>query len=167
MQLAEVLAEQIDYTRAWTLKLMEDLKGDDWSHQPGPGMGHPLWLCGHLACSQNFLVHVRCLGTGGVVPKEFSDHFAIGGPVKSAKEHAYPSVDAVKAMMADVHSKTMAAIPRMSDALLVEPCMAANGNPHPYYKDKKGALAHCNRHEGFHAGQIATIRRLLGKSFLR
>ncbi len=167
MKLGEILAEQIDYTRAWTLKLIGDLRGDDWFFQPGPGLGHPLWLCGHLVCSQNFLVHVRCLVTAGVVDKSFSDHFSIGGPVKSTKEHSYPSVEAVLAMMADVHKKTMAAVPQMSEALLAEPCMSGDGSPHPYYKDKKGALAHCNRHEGFHAGQIATIRRLVGKSFLR
>lgn len=167
MKLGEILAEQIDYSRGWTMKLIADLRGDDWSFQPAPGLGHPLWQCGHLACSQNLLIHVRCLGGTGVVQKAFSDHFPTGGGVKSVKEHAYPSVDAVLTTMADVHERTLAAVVKMSDALLAEPCMGGDGKPHPHYKDKAGAIAHCCRHEGFHAGQIATIRRLLGRSFLR
>ena len=56
----------------------------------------------------------------------------------------------------------------MSDSLLDEPAFGADGkSPHPHYKDKRGAVAHCNRHEAFHAGQLAMIRRLLGKTFLR
>jgi hypothetical protein len=55
----------------------------------------------------------------------------------------------------------------MSDSLLAEAAFGGDGKPHPHYKDKCGVVAHCNRHEAFHAGQIAMIRRLLGKSFLR
>ena len=162
-----LLALQLDGTRDWTLKLIADLKGDDWAFQPAPGLGHPLWLCGHLACSQNLLVHVRCLGGKGLLDASFTDHFPIGGAVKSAKEHAYPSVETVLSTMKTVHAETLKAIRSMSDALLAEPAFAGDSKPHPHYKDKAGAVAHCNRHEAFHAGQIAMIRRLLGKSFLR
>jgi len=87
--------------------------------------------------------------------------------VKSAKEHDYPSVQTVLGTMTEVHAKTLAAVGGMSDALLAEPAYGGDGKPHPHYKDKAGAVAHCNRHEAFHAGQIALIRRLLGKAFLR
>lgn len=166
MKAAELLAEQLDGTRAWTLKLVADLKGENWTYQPGPGLGHPLWLCGHVACSQHLLIHVRCLG-GGVLDGAFTRHFPIGGPVKSTREYAYPPVKTVLATMEEVHRKTLAAVRKMSDSLLSEPALGGDGKPHPHYRDKRGVVAHCNRHEAFHAGQIATIRRLLGKSFLR
>jgi hypothetical protein len=166
MNLAESLAEQLNGTREWTLKLLADLKGDDWTFQPAGGLAHSLWLCGHLACSQHLLIHVRCLG-GGVLDESFARHFPIGGPVKSAKEHAYPPVATVLATMEDVHRKTLAAVRGMTDALLAEPAFGGDGKPHPHYRDKAGAVAHCNRHEAFHAGQLAMIRRLLGKTFLR
>ena len=163
---AELLADQLDGTREWTLKLLADLKGDDWTSQPAAGLAHPVWLCGHVACSQHLLIHVRCLG-GGVLDESFTKHFPIGGPVRSAKEHGYPPVATVLATMEEVHRKTLAAVRGMSDALLAEPAFGGDGKPHPHYKDKAGAVAHCNRHEAFHAGQLAMIRRLLGKSFLR
>lgn len=167
MEGGTLLAEQLQGTRDWTLKLIADLKGDDWFFQPALGLAHPLWLCGHLAVSQHTLVFVRCLNQS-ILVESFSKHFAIGGPVPSAREHSYPSIENVLATMADVHEQTCAAVRHMSDALLAEPAFAADGkSPHPHYADKRGAIAHCNRHEAFHAGQIAMIRRLLGKSFLR
>jgi hypothetical protein len=36
---AEFLAEQLAGTREWTLKLIADLKGDDWTFQPRRGWG--------------------------------------------------------------------------------------------------------------------------------
>jgi len=167
MTTSEFLAEQLDGTRGWTLKLIADLKGGDWMFQPSPGMSHALWLCGHLACSEHLLIHVRCLNRG-TLGEDFTRHFPIGAAVKSAKEYDFPSVEAVLATMREVHEKTLAAIRGMSDALLNEPAYAADGKSlHPHYKDKRGVVAHCNRHEAFHAGQIASLRRMLGKAFLR
>ncbi len=168
MKVAELLANQLDGTREWTLKLIGDLSGDDWTYQPKPGLAHPRWLCGHLACSENLLVHIRCLGGKGLLESSFTDHFPIGGPVKSAREHDYPSVETVLDTIKRIHAETLTAIRGMSDMLLAEPAFAGDGKSlHPHYLDKAGAIAHCNRHEAFHAGQIAMIRRLLGKSFLR
>ena len=167
MNNAELLARQIDDTRDWTLKLLNDFEGDDWSFQPLPGVGHALWLCGHLACAQDLLVHRRCLNKPGLVDDSFSRHFSIGGPVKSAQEHDYPSPEVIRGEMNRVHKATLADVLGMSDAVLAEPAFGGDGKPHPHYSDKAGAVAHCCRHEAFHAGQIALIRRLQGKSFLR
>ncbi|MEK6674532.1 MAG: DinB family protein [Planctomycetota bacterium] len=162
----ELLADQIENTRAWTKALIVDLKGDDWCFQPGPGLAHGLFLCGHLAVAQDFLIHTRCLGKP-LLENSYTDHFKIGGPVWSTKEHKYPAIQDILSTMDDVHRKTIVAIRAMSDSILTEPAFSGDGKPHPYYRDKCGAIGHCSRHEAFHAGQIATIRRLLGKAFLR
>lgn len=167
MRSGQRLADQLDETRKWTLMLVADLKGDDWCCQPAEGLAHPLWLCGHLAVSQNALIFQRCLGRDELDAK-FASHFAPGGPIPAFGEHPFPSPADVLKLMADMHSKTLRAVSEMSDALLAEPAYAKDGkSPHPHYKDKYGAVAHVARHEAFHAGQIATIRRLLGKPFLR
>ena len=166
---SELLASQFEGTRAWTLLLLDDLAGDDWTYQPGAGLAHALWICGHLATAQDTLIHTRCLGTS-VVDAAFRAHFPLGEPVRSAAEHDYPSIETVLATMADTHKLTCAAIRAMSEAFLSEPAFGADGktlHPHPHYRDKGGAVIHANRHEAFHAGQIATLRRLRGKTFLR
>ncbi len=166
MTQAELLARQLDDTRAWTLMLIADLDGDDWTFQPAEGLAHALWLCGHLTSSQNTLVHTRCLGRP-IMDESFKGHFPLGKPVASAAEHTYPGLEKVLETMADTHGKTCDAVRGMSEALLAEPAFGAEGKPHPHYRDKLGAVSHCVRHEAFHAGQLATIRRLLGKPFLR
>jgi hypothetical protein len=97
----------------------------------------------------------------------FADRFGIGGPIKSAVEFDYPSATTVRTVMDDIHARTMAAVREMSDVVLNEACHGHDGARHPHYDSKYGAVAHCARHEGFHAGQIALLRRLMGKSFLR
>ncbi|MGD2108396.1 MAG: DinB family protein [Phycisphaerae bacterium] len=163
----ELLVQQLVDTREWTLKLTADLDGDDWHFQPAPGVAHALWLGGHLATAQDTLIHQRCLARC-VLDTDFREHFPIGGPVKSVTQHDYPRADNILAVMADVHSKTCDAVRGMSTALLDEPAFGADGKtPHPHYSDKRGAVSHAIRHEAFHAGQLAWIRRLLGKPFLR
>lgn len=164
--MAEALAEQIDGTRAWTLKLIADLKGDDWFFQPAPGLAHALFLCGHLAASQHLLIHVRCLGRP-ILEEAFVRHFPVGAPVKATWQHEYPDREHVLRVMAETHEKTLDAVRQMSEALLEEPAFGKDGATHPHYRTKLGAVTHCGRHEAFHAGQIATIRRLRGKPFLR
>ncbi len=168
MRLAESLAEQVDYARKWTQGLIADLSGDDWTFQPQPGVQHPLWICGHLVFAQNALVFQRCLRQEGGLDDAFASHFGIGKPVLSAAEHDYPTPEDVVARMADFHRRTTEAIRSMSDDLLAEAAYAADGtSEHPQYRNKAGAVAHVARHEAFHAGQLAMLRRLLGKTFLR
>lgn len=166
MKIADVLASEIQEARDWTERLIADLNGPDWTFQPAAGLAHPLWLCGHLACAQHLLVHVRCLG-GGVLEDAFLGHFPIGGPVASAQDYDYPTPDEVVETMRRVHERTVYVVREMPEELLAEPAFGKDGEPHPHYKDKRGAVSHCARHEAFHAGQLAMIRRLAGKPFLR
>lgn len=166
MNIGQVLASQLDGTRDWTLRLLADVRGDDWAFQPASGLPHALWLCGHIAVSQDVLIHVRCLGKG-VVDPAFAAKFPMGGPVAAVSGGAYPSPEEALAVMRDTHEKTLAAVRGMSEALLAEPAFGKDGAIHPHYRDKLGAVSHCDRHEAFHAGQLATLRRMIGKPFLR
>ena len=166
MRQSDLLAQQLDVTRRWTLNLIADLKGGDWTFQPAPGLAHALWICGHLATAQHSLIHIRCLGQG-VIDDVFKEHFRIGAAVRSPNEHEYPAVETVLATMAEVQHKSLEAIRGMDDAFLGEPASGPGGKPHPLFDDRRGAISHASRHEAFHAGQLALIRRLLGKPFLR
>ncbi len=166
MSLGTILAQQLDGTREWTLKLLADFDGDDWDFQPAAGVAHARWLVGHLAAAQDLLIHVRCLGQS-VLDDRFAAHFPIGVPVKAVAEHDYPPVEEVLTTLREVHERTLAAVREMDDTLLAEAAFGKDGAIHPHYRDKLGAVTHCGRHEAFHAGQLATIRRLRGKAFLR
>lgn len=166
MTQGEILAEQLAETRRWGLMLLVDFQGSDWYFQPAPGLAHALWLCGHLAISQDTLIHQRCLGHG-ILEDSFRRHFLPGSPVKSGGEHDWPDPELVLATMARVHERTLVAVRDTTDDLLAEPAYGPGGSTHPHYRSKLGAISHAVRHEAFHLGQIATIRRLLGRNFLR
>lgn len=166
MTTSELLADQIDKTREWTLKLIADLGGDDWTYQPQPGFQHALWLCGHLACAHELLLFQRCLDRS-VLDPDFLAHFSIGGPVKSAAAHNWPSSAVVLQKMEEMQHVTLETVTGLDDSLLAEPAFGQDGAKHPHYDTKLGAISHIVRHEAFHAGQLATLRRLLGKRFLR
>lgn len=167
MSVGMILAEQLEGTRDWTRKLIKDLKEADWTYQPAPGLAHALWTCGHLAASQDVLVHVRVLGRPSILDPAFAAHFPMGQAVRSAAEHDYPPIESVLRVMEDVHRQTLEVVKGLRDEFLREPAYGKDGAAHPHYRDKLGAISHCDRHEAFHAGQIALIRRLLGKNFLR
>jgi hypothetical protein len=153
-------------TRRWLNLLLADFAGDNWTYQPAPGVQHALWICGHLASSQNTLLFQRCLGRDEL-DASFCRHFTPGSPVQSAAQYDWPDADTVLAIMADMHEKTLGAVRGLSDVLLAEPAFGKNGTKHPHYDTKLGAISHLDRHEAFHAGQVAMLRRLLGKGFLR
>jgi hypothetical protein len=166
MKAGAILAGQLRETRRWTLLLLEDFKGEDWTFQPAPGAQHALWLCGHLACAQDLLVFQRCLGEPATDP-EFAAHFPIGSDVPSREASGWPSVERVRTFMDSMQARVEAAVAEMDDAFLAQPATGKDGAAHPHYHDRLGLICHLNRHEAFHTGQIAIIRRLLGKRFLR
>lgn len=166
MTISQVLADQVRRTREWTLMLLTDIEGDDWFYQPQPGMQHALWICGHLTSAQDTLLFTRVLNKP-VLDDGFKEHFPIGGPVKSKAENDWPQVADVRKVMDETQAKAEAAITGLSDAVLAEHCPGKDGAVHPHYVTKLGAISHLARHEAFHAGQLATIRRMLGRSFLR
>lgn len=166
MNAAEVLADQIRRTREWTLLLLADWQGEDWTFQPVAGLQHALWICGHLAAAQDLLLFQRCLGRGRLDPA-FAAHFRIGGPVPSAAEYNWPAPHEVRRQMDAMQEATLAAVQGLNDAFLAEPAYGKDGSRHPHYDTRLGAISHLHRHEAFHAGQLAMLRRLLGKPFLR
>lgn len=162
MNIGEILADQLEGTRDWTRRLLADIAGDEWAFQPQPGLAHPLWICGHLAFAENGLIHVRCAGESQI-EDAFTAHFKMGSAPSALGEQKFPSPEEVMRVMEDVHTKALAVVQAMTPTELAESAGAA----HPHFDDKLGAVSHCMRHEAFHAGQLALIRRLMGKPALR
>ena len=166
MTIPELLCDQVRRTREWTDMLIADLSGDDWTFQPAPGMAHALWLCGHLASAQETLLFNRSLDKS-VLEAAFKLHFPIGSPIKSACEYDWPASETVLAKMKEMQAAAEEAILGIDVSILGDPAYGKDGSKHPHYDTKAGAITHMIRHEAFHAGQLASLRRLLGKGFLR
>lgn len=164
MALAETLAEQLDGARDWTLRLIADFAGEqEWGFQPAPDLGNAAWLCGHLAFAEDGLIFRRCFEKS-LLSDEFVAPFMMGQTPRPLTGGGYPPIDEIRNTMDRVHAEALAAVRSLSDEQLLRP---APGKPHPHFTDTTGLLTHAARHEAFHAGQLAWLRRLLGKPALR
>lgn len=163
MEPAAFLADELAKTREWTKQLLADLDGDDWGFQLKEEMYHATWLVGHIAWAQHGLVMRRCFGEGPL-DNAYADPFKIGTTPVPLGEGTYPAVGDLVAHFDRVQEMVVEKVRGMTGADLET---TLEGKPHPMFTTKGSAVVHSTRHEAFHAGQIATIRRMLGRSPLR
>lgn len=161
----ELLVDRLQSARNWTLSLLEDIEEPLWFEIPAAGVNHIAWQVGHLAVSQVALIHVRCFGrpADACGPAGFREKFGRGStPV--ADPGRYPSISEIRSAFDGIHGEVIDLVRGMSDADLAG---KTPGEPHPLFSTKEGAVGTAIIHEGFHAGQIAMLRRMAGKPPLR
>lgn len=158
-----LLKDRLTLARKWTNDLIADIDESQWFFQPGPGLGHVAWQLGHLAASQIVLVHMRCFGRKfeDCAPADYMGTFARGStPV--ADPSKYPSIKMIREFFNRTQAEVLDKVSGLSAADLDQAT-----EPHPMFTNRGGAIGMAAMHETFHAGQIAMIRRLMGKTFLR
>ena len=159
MNAMQVLRNSIEGSYQWARRLATDL-----SDQPmaavQPGWNHVLWLVGHLAGSEAAMFEGFILGK----PPEKPQWRELFGPGSQPKPDAaaYPSLDELFTYWEQVHNRAMEALGHMSEEDLDAPSTA----PAPL-KEKFGTVGACltmiGLHNMTHAGQLADIRKQLGR----
>jgi len=97
-----------------------------------------------------------------LISEPFIEVFKFGStPVPTRIENL--GSEEIKRVFDAVHVQSLAELEKRSDAELNEPLE----QPHPRFATKLGAVEFCSQHELVHAGQIAMLRRLMGKPPLR
>ena len=165
MKPQDFLIDRLESARRWTRSLIADVSTDRWYEMPAPGVGHLVWQLGHLAVSQVALIHMRCFDRpfDAVLTLQHRDAFGRGStPVPDASR--YPSIEKVRELFDQMQHESIELIRTISEAELDQP---AGTEPHPHFATKAGAINTAAVHEGFHADQIAVMRRLWGHAPLR
>ncbi len=162
----ELVCQQIEFSRSYTLSLLADIGDADWFRQPHEGVTHVAWQVGHLAMAQYGLGLFRMRGRSsddaqlmsGSFRKKFSK-----GSAPDPDPANNPSPQEIREVFHRVHLQVMSELPRYSDSQLDEPV----DEPYALYPTKLGGLYFCAAHEMMHAGQIGLLRRLLGNATIR
>jgi hypothetical protein len=81
------------------------------------------------------------------------------GSVPSADPALYPSAHEIRAIFDRVHEQVLTELAAYDPVVLDQPA----GKPHRFAKTKLDCVLWCSRHELVHAGQVALLRRMLGK----
>jgi DinB superfamily len=162
----ELALERLRRTRAFTESFLSDLTEPEWHWTPSEFTTHVAWQVGHLAVAQYSLCLRRIRGENAAdrefISEEFFDAFKLGSkPI--AEPSQGPSVEEIKRVFDTVLQRSLAELSGRSDKELDVPLE----QPRPAFKTMLGAIEWCPQHELVHAGQIALLRRLMGKAPLR
>jgi uncharacterized damage-inducible protein DinB len=96
------------------------------------------------------------------MPEAFVDRFKLGSTPAAGAEHNLP-LEEIQRVFDAVHRQSLAELAERTDAELDVP----SDPPHPAFQTKLDGVEYAPLHEMVHAGQIAMLRRLMGKPPLR
>jgi hypothetical protein len=162
----EAAIERSRRSREFTRQFLPDLTADDWFWSPPEYTTHVAWQIGHIAVSQYSLclrrVRGRTAEDKALISDAFIDAFKMSSkPITGAKNN--PPLEEIQRVFDAVHHQALTELPLVDDAELDNP----TDPPHGRFKTKLGAIDFSSQHELVHAGQIAMLRRLMGKPPLR
>jgi len=158
MALKTRLQRQLASARQLTEGFLASLNGpEEWTHQVHPRANHPLWIMGHLAQTDNFLISL--VAPEQALPlTEYQECFGMGSqPTNDIA--AYPNLDDVRRTFQERREAML----NLLDSLNEDELSAAlpEGTP-DFLSDKASAFEMAIWHEGMHSGQLSVARRSLG-----
>ena len=158
--------QRIKFARQYTRRFLDGLTDAEWFWHPHEFTTHVAWQVGHLAVSQYNLCLRRSRGRTAadesLIPDDFIELFKLGSvPVAAAA--IYPPRAQIEGVFDAVHHQVLAELAEHTEAELDVPVE----QPHPVFKTKLEAIEYAPQHELVHAGQLAMLRRLMGKPALR
>lgn len=162
----EAAIDRLRRARVFTRQFLPDLTPDEWFWSPPQFTTHVAWQVGHLAVAQYNLclrrIRGRTADDQSLMSDAFIDAFKLGSqPVVGVKQNV--SLEETQRVFDAVHHQALQELPLVDNAELDNPVE----QPHPVFKTKLGAIEWSSQHELVHAGQIAMLRRLMGKAPLR
>ncbi len=161
----QLVLRRIEFTRRYTLLLLDDLTDEEWFWMPEAYPTHIAWQVGHIAMSHYGLTLFRQRGRAEVdttlMSGKFRKLFMKGTTPKSGSEN-YPQPSEILEVLQRVYQQTLAEIVTFESHL--DESVDA---PHAAFGTRYGSLLFVADHEMLHAGQIGMLRRLMGKEALR
>ena len=161
MRATAFIADSLTAGSQWLEGLVGDISGDDLVKGPGPNDAHhALWIIGHLAVSESSIVDRFIRGTDPALA-DWESRYGMGSqPVAAASAYASKAelLDAFRAQRV----KTIELLGTLDDTDLDKLSHA----PEPL-QGMFGTFGKCFllavNHQAFHVGQVADIRRTLGR----
>jgi len=157
---------RLKFSRLYTKRFLEGLSDDEWFWCPSELSTHIAWQVGHVAVSQYNLclrrVRGRTAADEALISDRFIDVFKLGSTPDPSPANN-PSLAEIRRVFDAVQERAIAELTMRNDAELNVPVE----QPHPVFKTRLEAVEYAPQHELVHAGQIALLRRMMGKPPLR
>jgi hypothetical protein len=161
-----VAVDRIIFSRRYTRQFLQGLSDEEWFWCPSEYATHIAWQVGHLAVAQYNLclrrVRGRTVEDVSLISDEFFEFFKLGSRPDPTPANNPPLAE-IRRVFDAVLGRATTELATRNDAELDVPVE----QPHPVFTTKLEAVEYCPFHEFVHVGQIALLRRMMGKSPLR
>lgn len=137
--------------------LADGIPPDKATHQPSAKDNHLLWTLGHLATAYSWFASLID-GKAAALPEEFDRLFGYkSSPV--ADPTAYPPLETVRKHYAAAFRRLTEAVSALKPADIHKPTV---GDSHGFANSRIDVVYKAIWHDGWHSGQLSSIRRALG-----
>jgi uncharacterized damage-inducible protein DinB len=162
MSAKKTLLAQYDLHILLFNNVIKDISDEESNQTLGPGLNTVKWLAGHLLWNEGSLANIG--GTKVVIP--WADHFySTEGATEedlNAPKSELPTLEMIKNKWNEISPAIRAGLANLSDEALD----ITVDIPHPILRFNDtlaGLWAFTNHHQAYTIGQIAALRRGLGK----
>jgi len=161
MSRLQLAIRQINFACAYTIRLLDHTKVEDWFRFAADGVTNIAWQDGHLAVAEYRMGMERIRGVRPEDEKLISESFRKVFGKGSAAEPTpakFNNAGKIRAVFDRVHQQLLRELADLDERELDSPVLKEQ----PLIKTKLWALLWCAQHEGVHGGQIGLLRRVLG-----
>ncbi len=166
MNTTAFIRSSLELSKGSMMGLIMDLKDEPLARPTANGGNHALWILGHLVYSECSIMRTIVLGEDSCQLCDWESLFGHDGDGPKDDASIYPSFDELLAKWEEVRAFTLATLDSMSDDDLDKP---APGCPEEW-KSWFGTIGMCFTtqiiHPTMHYGQLADIRRSLGRPIM-
>jgi hypothetical protein len=148
-----------------TLMLIDDMKDRPLTFPTARGGNHPLWILGHLAYSEGYVIQEIMLGRPNPLA-HWKDLFS-NGTEPSAEASRYPDFESARKAFLDIRAETMSVLEGLNDADLERPSKNCPAEMQEFLGTYGQCFLLSILHPTTHRGQVADARRSLGLKPLR
>ncbi|MEO1130431.1 MAG: DinB family protein [Planctomycetota bacterium] len=150
--------EAMERSRAWLNGLLDTLTPEQFFARPEGTRTHAMYVIGHLAfADQGFLGY---LGVDDrIVPDAWTESFNFKKETVSDSPNDFPPVEEVREVAQKVRDRLLEHFRSLTPEQLAAPFDA---DFQMFASCPAALMSSIAYHEGFHSGQIATIRQALG-----
>ena len=156
----DVIKAGLESSRQWFMALASDVQDALLTPPTARGGNHPLWVLGHVVCSEAGMINGFVLGKPSPLAK-WDKLFGMGSqPLPDASQ--YPSLAELLSEFDKTRADTLKVLGGLNDSDLDSPSKAP-----PHLRGMFGTVGQCflavGLHATFHGGQVADARRAAGK----
>ena len=157
MSTASRSVAHLNWVHGVTVKMTENWPADKETYQSSATENHLLWTIGHLAISNDWFRGLLKAGPSDV-PEAYQKLFGAGSKPLPDRA-AFPPIAELRAAFERTFAALAAAVGSLTEEDGLKPTLSETGG---FCSDRADAVDKAIWHEGWHAGQLASLRKSLG-----